>query len=149
MFDKLPKPKASENEQENANNLAVHKASLANFVYNNMLQYAGISSIISGDPLDYFKSKSMVTDGMLNNEEGLNITDLIQSADLVINIPKKHSVGKKTDGYLIRRCAIDNSIPLMTNIKNTKLYISTIKKTNLESAEVFSWQEYIRTIGKW
>ena len=79
----------------------------------------------------------------------INITDLIQSVDLVINIPKKHSVGKKTDGYLIRRCAIDNSIPLMTNIKNTNLYISTINKINLNSADVYSWQEYIRTIGKW
>ena len=51
----------------------------------------------------------------------INVIDLIQNVDLVINIPQKNSIGRKTDGYLIRRSAIDNSIPLMTNIKNTKL----------------------------
>ena len=83
-----------------------------------------------------------------DSEEEPNIIDLIKSnkIDLIINIPKHESLGKKTNGYYIRRAAIDSSVPLMTNVKNSKLFISTIKNTSIKKAEVYSWQDYIKTI---
>jgi len=64
---------------------------------------------------------------------------------LVVNIPKKRSYISQTNGYLIRRCAIDNNIPLFTDIKNATLFISSLLNNykNKNSMEIKSWQEYV------
>ena len=99
----------------------------------------------------YLKENDIITELVHkpDSDQLPNILDLIKSntIDLVINIPNHESIGKITNGYHIRRCAIDSSVPLMTNVKNAKLYISTIKNTSISSAPVYSWQEYVETIG--
>jgi carbamoyl-phosphate synthase large subunit len=48
-----------------------------------------------------------------------NIMDMIHDHrfDLIINIPKNHSKRELTNGYRIRRGAIDHNIPLITNAR--------------------------------
>ena len=45
--------------------------------------------------------------------------------------------------YQIRRHAIDSSIPLITNIKNAILFITSINRCKFKELEIKSWQEYI------
>lgn len=74
-----------------------------------------------------------------------NVIDYIKNGliGLVINIHQNINKKQKTYGYAIRRCAIDNNIPLFTNIKNTEFFISTINRFNIEDIEVKAWQEYL------
>ena len=65
--------------------------------------------------------------------------------DLVINIPKNYSREEITDGYLIRRKAIDFNVPLITNLQVAKLIISAMQRYKLEDLETKHWQEYMET----
>ena len=62
--------------------------------------------------------------------------------DLVINIPKDHTTREITNGYTIRRSAIDYSIPLITNARVASAFIYAICKYGLEDMSIKSWDEY-------
>ncbi|WP_177601609.1 carbamoyl-phosphate synthase (glutamine-hydrolyzing) large subunit [uncultured Phocaeicola sp.] len=62
--------------------------------------------------------------------------------DLIVNIPKNHSKRELTNGYRIRRGAIDHNIPLMTNARLAKAFIEAFCETKLEDLQIKSWQEY-------
>ena len=62
--------------------------------------------------------------------------------DLIVNIPKNHSKRELTNGYRIRRGAIDHNIPLMTNARLAKAFIEAFCTTKLEDIQIKSWQEY-------
>lgn len=65
-----------------------------------------------------------------------------QKLDLIINVP---SVGKlNSDGYKIRRAAIDNHIPLLTNAETGRLLLRCLAETDESKLEPKSWQEYMR-----
>ncbi|MBT6068424.1 carbamoyl phosphate synthase large subunit, partial [Candidatus Peregrinibacteria bacterium] len=70
--------------------------------------------------------------------------DVLQSkqVDLVINIPKNYSKEEITDGYKIRRTAIDLNIPLITNLQVAELLIESIEKYSLTDLKIKSWSEY-------
>ena len=78
------------------------------------------------------------------DEEGENILDLISShaIDLVINIPKNHSKRELTNGYRIRRSAIDHNIPLLTNARLASAYIRAFCNMSLDNVEIKAWNEY-------
>ncbi len=63
--------------------------------------------------------------------------------DLVINIPSNYTPEEVTDGYLIRRQAIDANIPLITNKQITKLLIESLEKYGVDDLETKSWDEYV------
>jgi carbamoyl-phosphate synthase large subunit len=63
--------------------------------------------------------------------------------DLIINIPKKTSLRVKTDGFNIRRLAIDHHIPLITNVQLSALLLNCLKEMDATSLEVKSWSEFI------
>jgi carbamoyl-phosphate synthase large subunit len=46
------------------------------------------------------------------------------------------------DSYIIRRCAVDYSIPLVNNVQIAKLFIAAIAKRSIEDLEIKSWDEY-------
>ena len=62
--------------------------------------------------------------------------------DLIVNIPKNHSKRELTDGYRIRRGAIDHNIPLMTNARLAKAFIEAFCQMDQEDIQIKSWQEY-------
>ena len=70
--------------------------------------------------------------------------DLLHSKeiDMVVNIHKNFSTGELTNGYKIRRAAIDLNIPLLTNARLASAFIYAFTTTRLEDLEIKSWQEF-------
>ncbi len=73
-----------------------------------------------------------------------NILSLLQEhlVDLVINIPKNHTKREQTNGYKIRRSAIDHNIPLMTNARLASAFIKAFCEMKENDIQIKSWQEY-------
>ncbi len=73
-----------------------------------------------------------------------NVMNMIQDhqLDLIINVPKNHSNRELTNGYRIRRGAIDHNIPLMTNVRLAKAFIEAFCALKMEDIKIKSWQEY-------
>lgn len=78
------------------------------------------------------------------DEEGENILDLMSEHkfDLVINIPKNNTSRELTNGYKIRRSAIDHNIPLITNARLASAFITAFTRNSLEDIKIKSWNEY-------
>lgn len=62
--------------------------------------------------------------------------------DMVLNSPKNLTAGELTNGYKIRRAAIDLNIPLITNTRLASAFIQAFCNYDLEDMEIKSWQEY-------
>ena len=79
------------------------------------------------------------------DEEGENkILDMISAHafDLIVNVPKNHTKRELTNGYKIRRGAIDHNIPLLTNARLAKAFIESFCSMKMEDIQIKSWQEY-------
>ncbi len=78
------------------------------------------------------------------DEEGENVLDLISShaIDLVVNIPKNHTKRELTNGYRIRRSAIDHNIPLLTNARLAAAFIRAFTTKALDEINITAWSEY-------
>ncbi|MDR1783106.1 MAG: carbamoyl-phosphate synthase (glutamine-hydrolyzing) large subunit [Dysgonamonadaceae bacterium] len=62
--------------------------------------------------------------------------------DLVINIPKNLTEGEISNGYRIRRGAIDFNVPLFTNARLASAFIQAFCEIDLEKIPIKSWDEY-------
>ena len=62
--------------------------------------------------------------------------------DMVVNIPKDLTQHELTNGYKIRRTAIDLNIPLITNSRLASAFIHAFCTLNLYDLEIKSWSEY-------
>ena len=62
--------------------------------------------------------------------------------DMVVNIPKNLTQHELTNGYKIRRTAIDLNIPLITNSRLASAFIHAFCTLNLDDLEIKSWSEY-------
>ncbi|MDO4959718.1 MAG: carbamoyl-phosphate synthase (glutamine-hydrolyzing) large subunit [Prevotellaceae bacterium] len=62
--------------------------------------------------------------------------------DMVVNIPKNHSVRELDNGYKIRRAAIDLNVPLLTNSRLASAFIHAFCSMSLDDINIKSWQEY-------
>ena len=62
--------------------------------------------------------------------------------DMVVNIPKDLTQHELTNGYKIRRTAIDLNIPLITNSRLASAFIHAFCTLNLDDVEIKSWSEY-------
>ncbi|MCE5206504.1 MAG: carbamoyl-phosphate synthase (glutamine-hydrolyzing) large subunit [Porphyromonadaceae bacterium] len=73
-----------------------------------------------------------------------NIRQMIadKQFDLIINIPKDVTRRELTNGYIIRRGAVDHNIPLITNARLASAFITAFCKMGLEDIEIKSWDEY-------
>ena len=73
-----------------------------------------------------------------------NVLDMIgdHCFDLIINVPKNHTKRELTNGYKIRRGAIDHNIPLITNVRLAKAFIEAFCELKQEDIKPKSWQEY-------
>lgn len=73
-----------------------------------------------------------------------NIKQMIadKKFDLIINIPKNVTRRELTNGYIIRRGAVDHNIPLITNARLASAFITAFCSMNLEDISIKSWNEY-------
>ena len=62
--------------------------------------------------------------------------------DLVVNIPKNLSSTELSNGYKIRRAAIDLNVPLLTNARLASAFILAFTTLSLDDIEIRSWDEY-------
>ena len=62
--------------------------------------------------------------------------------DMVVNIPKNLTSSELTNGYKIRRAAIDLNVPLITNARLASAFIYAFCTTKLEEIGIKSWSEY-------
>ncbi|MBR6455992.1 MAG: carbamoyl-phosphate synthase (glutamine-hydrolyzing) large subunit [Prevotella sp.] len=79
------------------------------------------------------------------DEDGPNkVMDMIADHRfaLVINVPKNHTKRELTNGYRIRRGAIDHNIPLLTNARLAKSFIEAFTAMSEGDIQIKSWQEY-------
>lgn len=74
----------------------------------------------------------------------LNVMEMISQKkfDLVINIPKDTTHRELTNGYAIRRGAIDFNIPLITNARLASAFIRACCEKKIEDIQIKSWNEY-------
>lgn len=62
--------------------------------------------------------------------------------DMVVNIPKNLTAGELTNGYKIRRAAIDLNIPLITNARLASAFINAFCTMSVDDLAIKSWAEY-------
>ena len=62
--------------------------------------------------------------------------------DMVVNIPKNLTSHELTNGYKIRRAAIDLNVPLITNSRLASAFINAFCTMTLDDINIRSWQEY-------
>lgn len=62
--------------------------------------------------------------------------------DMVVNIPKNLTQGELSNGYKIRRAAIDLNVPLLTNSRLAGAFINAFCTMTLDDIAIKSWNEY-------
>jgi carbamoyl-phosphate synthase large subunit len=65
-----------------------------------------------------------------------------KEVDMVVNVPKNLTPTELSNGYKIRRAAIDLNIPLLTNARLAAAFISAFTSMSLDDIEIKSWDEY-------
>ena len=81
-----------------------------------------------------------------------NVINIIESKkiSLVINLSEKRVDRVKnyrdfiTDGYLIRRAAVDNNIPLFTDLGSARFFVRALEKYQSGNVSIKSWDEYLK-----
>ncbi len=79
------------------------------------------------------------------DEQGkLQIMDMMANKefDLVVNIPKNQTRRELTNGYKIRRAAVDHNIPLLTNARLASAFIQAFCEMDMEDIAIKAWNEY-------
>ncbi len=62
--------------------------------------------------------------------------------DMVVNIPKNLTAGELSNGYKIRRAAIDLNVPLITNARLASAFINAFCTMSVDDIAIKSWAEY-------
>ena len=78
-------------------------------------------------------------------EEGTpQVIDLLREkkVDMVVNIPRDLSSREITNGYRVRRAAIDLNIPLLSNARLASSFIHAFATVNVDDLDIKSWDEY-------
>ena len=83
----------------------------------------------------------------ISEPRGPNISEYLteKRLDLVINIPLHYSGPELTDGYKMRRLAIDRGIPLITNVQLVKRLVEAMETVNMDKIVVTPWREFVGT----
>jgi len=73
-----------------------------------------------------------------------NVVDYLREKkiDLVINIPKNFEKDELTNGYIIRRAAVDFAIPLITNLQVARLFVRSLEKQE-QVQKATTWRSFI------
>ena len=111
-----------------------------------MLKERGFTIYATGGTHNFFQTNGIETERVSwPDEEDLpNTLGLIRDrmVELVINIPKDHSEREISNGYNIRRNAIDFNIPLITNARVASAFIYAFCKMEMDDITIKAWNEY-------
>ncbi len=111
-----------------------------------MLKGLGFTIYATGGTYHFFRENGIETEQVFwpDEHEQPNTLDLIKNreVELVINIPKDHTTRELSNGYRIRRNAIDFNIPLITNARVASAFIYAICKLDLDAIPIKAWNEY-------
>ena len=112
-----------------------------------MLKERDFTIYATGGTHHFFKENGIETEQVCWPDEDnadINTLDLIKNrkVEMVINIPKDHTTREISNGYNIRRNAIDFNIPLITNARVASAFIYAICKLDLENIAIKAWNEY-------
>lgn len=120
---------------------------------NETIKYDFVNSVESLNKMGY---KLFGTEGthQFYQQKGINIEKISKNKlssniennkiDLLINIPKNiYSSNNNTKGFMMRRKCLDYNIPVITNIKCAKLFVSSLKEYKEKGIDYTSWNEYI------
>ena len=106
----------------------------------------GYKVFATGGTAKFFNDNGVAANAVAwPDEDGENnVMDMIAAHqfDLIINVPKNHTKRELTNGYRIRRGAIDHNIPLMTNVRLAKAFIEAFTAMSQDDIKIKSWQEY-------
>lgn len=78
-----------------------------------------------------------------NCEPNIQTVIAQRKVDLIINIPSNQKLTNQTDGYKIRRAAIDHHIPLITNPQKALIMLQCLIELRDATLPVRSWQEIV------
>lgn len=96
-------------------------------------------------------AKSLVENGIPcqvahwpSNDNQPQALDLLRDGeiDMVVNIPKNLTVRELSNGYKIRRAAIDLNVPLLTNSRLASAFINAFCEMGTEDIQIKAWGEY-------
>jgi carbamoyl-phosphate synthase large subunit len=112
-----------------------------------MLKERGFTIYATGGTHNFFHINGVETEKVAwpdEMDQQPNTLGLIRNriVELVINIPKDHSEREISNGYNIRRNAIDFNIPLITNARVASAFIYGICKMEMEDISIKAWNEY-------
>lgn len=74
-----------------------------------------------------------------------NVTTLLSNkeVDLIVNIPRGAAAQAQTDGFKIRRLAIDHHLPLITNLQIAQIFLQCLAEVDPTKIPIKSWREYV------
>jgi carbamoyl-phosphate synthase large subunit len=111
-----------------------------------MLKERGFTIYATGGTHNFFHANGVETEKVSwpDELEQPNTLGLIRDkkVELVINIPKDHSEREISNGYNIRRNAIDFNIPLITNARVASAFIYAFCKMEMNDLTIKAWNEY-------
>ena len=113
-----------------------------------MLHQKGYNIYATAGTAAFLNSHGITTTPVLWPDERPNAENNVMKMiaehkfDLIVNIPKNHTKRELTNGYRIRRGAIDHNIPLITNARLAKAFIEAFCHMNQNEIQIKSWQEY-------
>ena len=111
-----------------------------------MLKERGFTIYATGGTHIFFQENGVETEQVFwpDEDKQPNTLDLIKTrkVEMVINIPKDHTTREISNGYNIRRNAIDFNIPLITNARVASAFIYAICKLDMNDISIKAWNEY-------
>ncbi len=111
-----------------------------------ILKERGFTIYATGGTHNFFQENGVETEQVFwpDEDKQPNTLDLIKTrkVEMVINIPKDHTTREISNGYNIRRNAIDFNIPLITNARVASAFIYGICKLDMNDISIKAWNEY-------
>lgn len=94
----------------------------------------------------FLKENGVKVSGLhkVSDKQSPNIKEAFKKGkiDMAIVIPTKYAHDEMTDGYRIRRMAVDKHVPLMTNVQFAKTLVRAMGKYKCEDLKIESWEGY-------
>jgi len=80
-----------------------------------------------------------------NSDEKPSVIEYLQQGKIsvVVNVPENLTRTEITDGYKIRRCAVDFGVPLFTNPQAAKLLVNSLYRQSKLPKDIKSWRKYL------
>ncbi len=114
------------------------------FATENTYLYLQKNQIVSKMVYKHYEFKSPNVIDLIQQKKVDLVINLSQNPDKEVDVDSKTLKKQETDGYLIRRAAIDFGASLLTNLKKANLFVQAMERYSLDKLKVKSWQSYTK-----